>query len=70
MDKTSDKQPQNQTMSFEDYKKKLAECLAQAFAPTTPAYKSAMKEYEPDFEKYWREGWSPDTAASEMALGW
>lgn len=69
MDKTSDKQPQNQMMSFADFKKKLAECLRQAL-PNTTLRNERWTAYESDLQEFYQEGLTPEGAAAAMVFNY
>ena len=69
MDENLNEQSKSQTMSFADYKKKLAECLAQAL-PNTTLRNERWAAYESDLPEFYQEGLSPEGAAAAMVFNY
>ena len=60
----------NQTMSFDDYKRKVAELLQKWYPNTTAENERLMRDYADDLPTFWRDGWGLDTAATAMVFNY
>ena len=59
----------NQTMSFDEYKRKVAECLAQAL-PNITLRNERWAAYESDLPEFWQEGLLPEGATAAMVFNY
>ena len=57
-----------ETISLEDYKKRVYECLLKYQHRTIQAAENLMKEYEEELPDFYEENCKPEVAASGMAM--
>ena len=58
-----------QTMSLEEYKKKVEECLMKTQNCSIQETRRLMKTYEAYFQEFLEEEWNPSVAAGAMVMG-
>lgn len=68
-DKPSDELPKDQTMSFEDYKKRVEECLRRA-VPNITLRNERWTAYESELPEFYQEGLSPEGATAAMVFNY
>ena len=56
-----------EVISFEDYKKRVYDCLIKYQNYTMQEANDLMKEYEDDFPEFYEDNWDPTAVACGMA---
>ena len=58
------------TMSLEEYKKKVEECLMKNYKDTEAEARKSVALYTDDFPEFLAFGWEPSVAATAIVLGY
>lgn len=59
-----------QTMTLEEYKKKVETYLLKMFKGSKERVSELMRTYEPDFLQFFNENWEISVAATAMVMGY
>ena len=57
-----------ETISMEEYKKLVFDCLMKKQNYTTQSANELMKEYEEDFPEFYEDNWDPGAVACGIAM--